>query len=169
VNRRLKRAGAWAATRFPWLVDAFLVSHPIDEVASDAFAACLDDVSTLRLALVTTGGAHLRSQPAFDLDLPDGDATWRALPSDAAASDLAIAHEGYDTRDAKADPNVVAPLDRLRELRDAGRIGSLVAEHVGLMGHIEDGLLDELQQRTVPEVVAHLKAQGAEAVLLAPT
>mgnify|MGYP000738911616 CR=1 FL=1 len=37
-----------------------------------------------------------------------------------------MAHDGYDTRDARRDANVVAPLDRLRELAAAGTPGAVM-------------------------------------------
>jgi len=120
------------------------------------------------LGLVTTGGVHLRSEAAFDMSDPRGDPSHRVLPADASPADLAITHDSYDKRAALRDINVVYPLERLRELVAAGRLGGLTERHVGLMGHVEDPLLPGLTGTTAPEVARLMRDQRADIVLLVP-
>lgn len=119
-----------------------------------------------RVAIVTSCGVHLASDVPFDLDAPGGDVSWRALPGDARAADVAITHGHYDTRDARRDLNVVFPLDRLRELAAEGVVGSVAAWHYGFMGSIMRPA--PLIARSAPEVAAQLKADAVDVVLLTP-
>jgi D-proline reductase (dithiol) PrdB len=75
------------------------------------------------IALVTSAGVHLGRDPPFDMS-PDGDAGFRVIPGDARSHDLTITHDYYDHRAADRDVNCVFPLDRLRELAAAGRVGA---------------------------------------------
>jgi D-proline reductase (dithiol) PrdB len=76
-----------------------------------------------RVALISSGGAHLAEQEPFHFR---NDVTHREIPLDADPGELRIAHFGYDTNDAKQDPACVLPLWALRELASAGQIGSVV-------------------------------------------
>lgn len=78
------------------------------------------------VALVTTSGVHRREDRPFDLR---GDATYRVIPGDAEAGDLAITHRAYDRTDASRDINLVFPLPRLRELAAEGAIGRVAERH----------------------------------------
>lgn len=82
------------------------------------------------IALVSTAGVHLKSQPAHDLHNPHGDASFRAIPGDTPPHDLAVDHLHYDTTDANTDPNCVFPLDRLHELAHTGVIGAVAPLHL---------------------------------------
>ena len=118
------------------------------------------------IALISTAGVHLKSQPQHDLLNPHGDASFREIPGNTLASELAVDHLHYDTTDANADPNCVFPIDRLRELADAGVIGVVAPLHFGFMGFIPDGRL--LRDTTAPIVAERLLAQNTDAVVLTP-
>jgi D-proline reductase (dithiol) PrdB len=118
------------------------------------------------VALVTTAGVHLKSQPTHDLLNPHGDASFREIPGDTPTGDLAVDHVHYDTTDANADPNCVFPLDRLRELEAMGTIRAVAPLHFGFMGFIPDGRI--LRDTTAPVVAERLKALNTDVVVLTP-
>ena len=118
------------------------------------------------VALVSTAGVHLKSQPTHDLLNPHGDASFREIPGDTPTSELAVDHNHYDTSDANEDPNCVFPLDRLRELVNMGMIGSIAPMHYGFMGFVPDGRL--LRDTTASIVAEQLLAQGTDVVVLTP-
>ncbi len=118
------------------------------------------------VALVSTAGVHLKSQPTHDLLNPHGDASFREIPRETQISDLAVDHVHYDTSDANADPNCAFPLDRLRELVESGIVGTIAPVHYGFMGFIPDGRL--LRDTTAPIVAQRLLAQGTDVVVLTP-
>jgi D-proline reductase (dithiol) PrdB len=131
-----------------------------------AWAPLRKPLAQCRVALVSTAGVHLKSQPAHDLLNPHGDASFREIPGDTPASALAVDHSHYDTSDANADPNCVFPIDRLRELAHMGIVGAVAPLHFGFMGFIPDGRL--LRDTTAPIVAERLLSQGTDAVVLTP-
>src|SRR2546430_764477 len=68
-----------------------------------------------RIALVTAAGVHPRSAPPFDMENPRGDASFREIRGDVAASQLMITHDYYDHAAADLDVNTVFPLEPLGE------------------------------------------------------
>lgn len=102
------------------------------------------------------------------MDDPDGDPSFRAIPSTVLRADLTITHKYYDHSAADRDINVVLPLDRARELAAEGRIGGLAPFVYGLMGHIDGPHLKTLMEVTAPEVARRLKHDRADAVVITP-
>ncbi len=131
-----------------------------------AWAPLRKPLQECSIALISTAGVHLKSQPHHDLLNPHGDASFREIPGNTPAGSLAVDHLHYDTADANADPNCVFPIDRLRELAATGTIGSVAPVHFGFMGFIPDGRL--LRDTTAPIVAERLLAQHTDAVVLTP-
>ena len=73
-------------------------------------------------------------------------------------------HFAYDNTDARADPNVVFPLDTLRHLERAGRIGSLAEHALTFMG----GIYSARRVRDVlaPAIVAELVKDEVDVAIL---
>ena len=125
-------------------------------------------VRACTVALVTTGGVHLRTQAPFDMENPDGDPTFREVPGDAVREALTITHDYYDHRGADTDLNVVFPYERLAEMAAEGVIGSVSSVHMSFMGHIDGELVKCLVEETAPAAARRLREAGAEVALLAP-
>ncbi len=125
-------------------------------------------LAACRVALITTAGVHLPDQTPFDMDNPDGDATYREIPQTATPDTLTITHKYYDHTDADRDVNVVFPLGHFRELARRGVIGSLAPRHFGFMGHIEGEQIPLLTHRYAPEVAAKLRKDGVDFAFLTP-
>ncbi|MFN3982328.1 MAG: glycine/sarcosine/betaine reductase selenoprotein B family protein [Caldilinea sp.] len=121
-----------------------------------------------KAALITTAGVHLREQHPFDMDNPDGDASYREIPTTATQAQLTITHNYYDHADADRDINVVFPLPHFRSLAESGVIGSLARRHYGFMGHIEGEQLPLLTHRYAAEVAAKLRKEGVDFAFLTP-
>jgi D-proline reductase (dithiol) PrdB len=119
-----------------------------------------------RIALITTGGLHLRTDPPFDLNVKDGDSSYRAIPGDARAGDLHIAHKWYNHKFINADLNCVFPIARMKEYVKKGTIGSLSKDHYSFMGHIYK--TDQIS-RTSKRLGGILKENGVDAAFLTPT
>ncbi len=87
-----------------------------------------------RVALISTAGLHRRE------DRPFGgwaSATeYRVVPVDTPAATLMMSHisVNFDRSGFRQDPNLVFPLDRLRELAADGTIGSMADFHYSFMG-----------------------------------
>ena len=123
-------------------------------------------LAACRVALVTSCGVHLASDVPFDLDARWGDVSFRELPGDVRAEEVAITHGHYDERDARRDLDVVFPIARLRELAAEGVIGAVAPRHYGFMGSIFRPA--RLIRDTAPEVARRLKADAVDVVLLTP-
>jgi D-proline reductase (dithiol) PrdB len=134
------------------------------------FAPRLADAS---VALLTSAGLSLRdAQPPFDLERERREPTWgdpsfRPIPHDLAERELVMSHLHVSDVDARADRNVVLPVDALQDLVDEGVVGSAAPTHVSVMGYQQAGLA-AWREETAPAVVELLRAQGTDGVVLAP-
>ncbi|MDQ2922706.1 MAG: hypothetical protein M3Q90_00245 [Candidatus Dormibacteraeota bacterium] len=126
-----------------------------------------------RIALLTSAGMYSKqSQPSFDLEREErhpewGDPGWRAIPASAAAADIAVAHLHINDDDLLADPEIALPMRLLGKLAGEGVIGGTTADHLSVMGYQERSLND-WRHTTAPELIAHLRDQGADGLILAP-
>ena len=100
------------------------------------------DLKECRIALVSTSGAYAEGMQPFS----DNDLTYRLIPSSAEAKKIRFVPGHFDTAPGGQDPNVMFPLDRLRELLSSGEIGKLADEYISM------GLTTEL--RKLKEVVS---------------
>ncbi|MBI5682691.1 MAG: hypothetical protein HZC45_05945, partial [Deltaproteobacteria bacterium] len=94
-------------------------------------------IKDCNIAIVTTAGVHLKSQKPFDMKDPNGDPTYREIPRDTLKEQLIITHDYYDHKDADKDINIVFPIDRFKEMKEAGEIGDIAEINFGFMGHID--------------------------------
>jgi hypothetical protein len=126
-----------------------------------------------RIALLSSAGLYLKaSQASFDLareqDNPEwGDPSWRAIPAGAAASEIAVAHLHINDEDILSDPEIALPAHLLDQLAAEGVIGSATADHLSVMGYQERSL-HAWREQTLPELVAKLRDQRADGLILAP-
>jgi D-proline reductase (dithiol) PrdB len=146
-----------------WAKQADIVTH-----ASTPWATPAEDILQGPIAVVTTAGVHLIGQPPYNMDDPEGDASFREISSSAPAGALTITHNYYDHRDADADINVVLPIERLKDLEAEGFIGRIAGRHFSFMGHILGSRLERLVGETAPAVAAEMKKDGIRAALLTP-
>jgi len=85
-----------------------------------------------------------------------------------AASTLIETHrsDAFDHSGIRQDPNLAFPIDRLRELTEAGRIGSLNHRHISIMGSVTAP--GRLIKKTIPHVVPQLVSDGVDIAILIP-
>ncbi len=158
---------SWIYTRVPTLSRRFAAG--LDTVTGTVpWTPASVPLEKASVALVTLAGVHLRSQPAFDMRNADGDASFRVIPRTVSPADLTITHDYYDHAAADRDVNVVFPLERLRELAAAGRIGGVAPRHVGAMGHIVDREERRLVAESAPAIARLLGEDGVDYVVLSP-
>lgn len=147
-----------------WARKATFITHE-----TTPFKPLAKAVAECRVALVTTGGVHLKSQDPFDMNDPDGDPSYRIIPSSVGRENLTITHNYYDHDDADKDINIVLPIDRIRELEANGEIKSVAPRHFSFMGHIAHHHIDTLIHETAPAVASMIKEDGVDIVILTPT
>lgn len=154
--------------RFPSLLKIWARQAKIVSFSETPWTDFTGSLSHSRLALITTGGIHLKTQPPFDMQDRDGDPTFREIPADAAPEDLSISHNYYDNRDADSDINIIFPIDRVRQLAQFDEIGSVNRRHFSFMGHLTKRHLDSLANQSAPQVADLLVEDGVDIVLLTP-
>ena len=161
----------WVArmlVRFPSVFNHWARRADIVQFDQSPWTALTKDLDQCRLALITTGGVHLKSQPPFDMLDPAGDPSYREIPADIPAGELAITHNYYDHSDADKDVNIVFPIERVNDLMRTEDIGSVNARHFAFMGHITGPHLKTLIDETAPRVAAELKKDKVDIVILTP-
>ncbi len=126
------------------------------------------NIRNSRLALITTGGVRLTSQPSFDMLDPNGDPTFREIPSTISINDLIITHNYYDHSDADKDINIVFPVERVQDLKTAGDISDVNHRHFSFMGHILGKHIHTLMNDVAPRVARMLKEDCVDIVILTP-
>jgi D-proline reductase (dithiol) PrdB len=117
---------------------------------------------TASVALVTTGGVHLRQDPPF---IGTDDTSYREISGAAQAGDLTVSHPFFDSAELERDIDALLPLTRLRELEQRGTIGCVAPQHYSFMGVVPHwrGL-----EGSAKAIAAKLGDAGVDAVILTP-
>ena len=146
----------------------FMRNYPYRKVDWGQGAVLRRPLNECRLAVVTTAALHLPSQKAFDEGIRGGDWSYREIPVGCNLDSLRMAHksDAFDHTGVESDKNLAMPLDRLRELVEAGFLGGLTETHYSFMGSITAP--GRLIEESAPEVARLLGQQQADAVLLTP-
>ena len=125
------------------------------------------ELSAAKVALITTGGLHLKNDRPFDLiNELTGDPTFRVIPASTSLSELMITHGHYDQGQTEKDLNTVFPLERLRELKEEGFIGEVAPYHYSFRGYLP--VYRPLMEVYAPQVAEQLKWAGVDAAVLTP-
>ena len=119
-------------------------------------------LSQSKLALISTAGLQRRGDRPFG----QGSADYRLIPTDLPSSELVMSHisTNFDRTGFQQDWNVVFPLERLRELVEAGDIGSLAQYHYSFMGATDPVNMAPRAQ----ELAGIMKTEGVDVALLVP-
>jgi D-proline reductase (dithiol) PrdB len=115
-----------------------------------------------RVALITTAGLTRRDDRPFG----SGSNDYRIIPGDVRAKDLVMSHgsTNYDRTGFQQDLNTVFPIDRLRELAEAGVVGSVASYHYSFMGSTEPMRMEPAARH----LAGLLKEDRVNAVILTP-
>jgi D-proline reductase (dithiol) PrdB len=149
-------------------VRLFLSAYPWRRIDPVPWTPLRKPLNQARLAVVSSAGFVMPGQPPFDESVRGGDVSFREIDGEAAPSSLIDTHrsESFDHAGLQQDPNLAFPLDRCRELQQAGRIGSLNRRHLSFMGSITAP--GRLVKQTAPEAVRWLVEDQVDAALLVP-
>ena len=112
--------------------------------------AGLFDISHMKLILVTGREA--------------AKALARACPLDPAALVMSHVSINFDRTGFQRDPNVVYPIDPLRELAMRGTIGAVAPTHFSVMGSTDPRTMEG----TADQIVGQARQDRTDAVLLVP-
>jgi D-proline reductase (dithiol) PrdB len=139
-----------------------LLMHPCLLNDTAPWTPLAKPLARARLALVTTAGLHVRGDQPFT----GGEQGYHTIPSDTPARDILLSHTsiGFDRSGIQRDLNLVFPVDRMRELVQAGELGSLTSSFYSFLGaqRTYDGILQE----SGPEVARKLREDDVDVVFL---
>lgn len=148
--------------------EAFVTEYPMPTFDRVPPAPAVKDMASAHLALITSGGIVPRSNP--DKIESAGASKFGCYPLDGFKALSPESHEtvhgGYDPTYANRDPNRVLPLDAVRELLDAGKIGSLHSHYYATVGNATSVAN---AQKFGKEIAGKLVADGVQAVILTST
>ncbi len=135
----------------------------VESESPPAWAPLQKPLSESRVGLIASGGIYVEGQIAFHFK---DDISYREIATDTPTDKLRATHFAYDLTDARSDPNVVFPLDRLREFVDDGTIGSLAPRAYTFMG----GIYSSRKVRDViaPALKERMREDEVDVVLLVP-
>lgn len=134
---------------------------PIVAAAAPAFVAG-PPLAQRRVAIVSSAALYRRGEAPF---LP-GSAEYRALPADLPPDDVLMSHVSivFDRSGWQRDWNTAYPIDRLRELADAGVIGSVAATNYSVLGSTDP----QAMAASADGMAAQMRAEGVDAAVLSP-
>ena len=147
---------------------AFKTEYPMPEFDRVPPNPAVKDMSSAKIALVTSGGIVPKGNP----DRIESSSASKYGKYDLEGFDALseasheTAHGGYDPVYANKDPNRVLPLDVVRDLVKAGRIGSLHRYHYATVGN---GTSVANARKYAASLSKDLLADGVKAVILTST
>lgn len=146
----------------------FVTELPIRLKARIPVAPAIKDLKAANIALVTTGGIV----PVDNPDRIQSASATRWGRYDISALDrlesgkFKTIHAGYDPAAADADPNVVIPVDALKQFEKDGVIGKV---HPYFYSTVGTGTTENEAARMAREMIPYLKADGVDAIILTST
>ena len=123
------------------------------------------------IALVTSAGITLKSDPPFNMEREKRDPLWgdrsfRTIPRETSEKDIDVNHLHINTTYIKQDINVILPLARMAEFEKEGIIGRLAPAAYSFYGFQWQNT-DFLKEAIEP-ISRKMKLEAVEAVLLTP-
>lgn len=128
-------------------------------------------LSEATLALVTSAGISLKTDPPFDMEREKKEATWgdrsfRKIPRDATEANINVNHLHINTSYITQDINVMLPLARMREIESEGIIGRLAPTAYSFYGFQWEST--EFLGQAIQPMSEKMREEGVDAVILTP-
>jgi D-proline reductase (dithiol) PrdB len=123
------------------------------------------------IALVTSAGISLKTDPPFDMEREKKEAIWgdrsfREIPKEATEKDIDVNHLHINTTYIKQDINVMLPLTRMAEFEKKGVIGRLAFTAYSFYGFQWENT--EFLKEAIEPIAKKMKLEEVEAVLMTP-
>ena len=140
---------------------------PMPKLDRVPIAPVIKELSDAKIALLNTGGIV----PVDNPDRIQSASATRWGRYDIAERDLKggefkTIHAGFDPAAADADPNVITPVDALKELQKEGVFGSL---HPYFYTTVGTGTTEAEARRMAQEIIPYLKEDGVDGVIMVST
>jgi D-proline reductase (dithiol) PrdA len=142
------------------LADGLQSEIPVHTLQPPPLAELRVPITQATIALVSAAGPYVTGDRPFR---GAGDHTFREIPADTPIAQITFGVGSYDHTDVKHDPNVMMPIDRLRDFVDSGVVGAMTSTHIGFNGG--GGDLEALRSVTAPQLLDKLHSMHADAVI----
>jgi D-proline reductase (dithiol) PrdB len=128
-------------------------------------------LSRATMAMVTSAGISLKSDPPFDMEIEKreptrSDLSYRAIPRETREGEIHVNHLHINTNHIKQDINVILPLARMVELENGGIVGKLAPTSFSFYGFQWQNT--DFLNKAIEPMARVMKGEGVEAVLLTP-
>lgn len=128
-------------------------------------------VTQATIALVTSAGMSLKTDPPFDVEREKrepkwGDRSWRAIPAGTREQDIEVNHLHINTGYILQDMNVALPVVRMEEFAQEGIIGAVAPTAYSFYGFQWEST-DFLKEAIEP-ISESMRQEGVDAVILTP-
>ena len=128
-------------------------------------------LSQKTIALVTSGGISLKSDPPFDMEREKRDPLWgdrsfRMIPRGTTENNIDVNHLHINTTYIKQDINVILPLARMAEFEQEKIIGRLALTAYSFYGFQWQN--NDFLKEAIEPISINMKLEGVESVLLTP-
>jgi D-proline reductase (dithiol) PrdB len=128
-------------------------------------------LSQTTLALVTSAGISLRTDPPFDMEREKKEAIWgdhsyRAIPRGTTEKNIEVNHLHINTNYIKRDINVILPLARMAEFERERIIGRLAPTSYSFYGFQWQNT--DFLKEAIDPICKKMRLEGVETVLMTP-
>jgi D-proline reductase (dithiol) PrdB len=128
-------------------------------------------LSQTTIALVTSAGISLKSDPPFDMEREKkeplwGDRSFRIIPRGNTEKNIEVNHLHINTTYIKQDINVILPLTRMAEFEKEGIIGRLAPRAYSFYGFQWQST--QFLSEAFEPISEMMKLEGVEAIFLTP-
>ena len=128
-------------------------------------------LSQTTLALVTSAGISLKTDPPFDMEREKKEAIWgdrsyRAIPRETTEKDIEVNHLHINTNYIKRDINVILPLARMAEFEREKIIGRLALTSYSFYGFQWQNT--DFLEKAIEPISKRMKLEGVDTVLMTP-
>lgn len=161
-----KRYADWRKNRGAVAGSDSIDSYPFVKNSRAPFSPARRALPMLNLALISSAGAYIDGTAPFDTSAPNGDLSFREIPSQIEADDLQFVARGYDPAAVHSDANSLLPLARLFEFESNGIIGQLNPVFWSFCGFIPDAASQV--EEMAPRLVERVRRYEVQAALLIP-
>jgi D-proline reductase (dithiol) PrdB len=151
----------------------YAAAQPLEGETDPVWAPFAGRLADATVALLSSAGLYRRdSQEPFDGERERreptwGDPTWRVIPRETPPGELAMMHLHLNDADVLADPEIALPLRTLESCVADGVVGASASTHYSVMGYQAAGLR-VWREHTAPEIVARLRDEAIDGLVLAP-
>lgn len=161
-----KQFAEWKRRTGTFADDSIADSYPLVKNSRAPFAPARRALPMMNLALISSAGAYIDGTDPFDTNTPEGDITFREIPTEIELSDLRFSARGYSASLVEQDPNVEVPIARLFEFETNSVIGQLNSVFWSFCGFIPDA--SRMVDIMLPKLVERLHRYEVQAALLIP-